>query len=163
MVRPMVHSRKHYTQITLSTATTLARNNEILALGVALQDANTGNEVVEGSTIKAIYFEMWAIGSVSDQFFTAILYKSPSGVNPPTFTEMTDLFSWDNKKNILYTTQGLASNDGIGDPLPMFKGWIKIPKGKQRFGLGDSFNFAIASRGSGTITYCGFATYKEYT
>ncbi len=159
----MVHSTKHYVQITLSTATTGVRVNNILALGVAKQDANTGNEVEEGSTLKAVFFEMWVIGSVSDQFYTAIIEKKPAGAAPATFTEMTNLFTYDNKKNILYTTQGLASNDGIAMPVPIFKGWFKIPKGKQRFGLGDSLNFTIASRGSATITFCGFATYKEYS
>ncbi len=163
MVRAMVHSIKHYVQITLSTATTGTRNGEVLVDAVAVPDVNTSIEVTEGSSIKAVYFEMWAIGSVSDQFFTAVLIKSPSGLAGPTFTEMTDLNSFKNKKNILYTTQGLASNDGIAAPIAIFRGWVKIPKGKQRFGLGDQFTFLIASRGSATITYCGFATYKEYT
>ncbi len=162
MVRAMVHSIKHYHQITLSTATTLARNFEVLVTAVGRQDANVSNEVTEGSTIKAIYFEMWVIANVDDQFFTAVVVKSPSGVAGPTFTEMTNLYTFTNKKNILYTTQGLAPNDGVGQPIPLFKGWIKIPKGKQRFGLGDALSFLIASRGSGTLTYCGFATYKEY-
>ncbi len=163
MVRPVVHSTKHYHQITLSTVLTVARNNEILASAVALQDANTSNEVVEGAIIKAVYFEMWLIGGSADEFFTCIISKNPSGHGPPSFTEMTQLFTWDNKKNILFTAQGLASNDGVGNPIPVYRGWIKIPKSKQRFGLGDSLAFTIASRGADKITYCGFATYKEYT
>ncbi len=163
MVRPMVHSIKHYHQITLSTVGTGTRNTETLAVAVARQDANTSNEVTEGASIKAVFFEMWAIGSVSDQFFTAVVLKNPGGSTVPSFTQMTNLYAYPDKKNIFYTTQGLASNDGIAQPLVLFKGWIKIPKSKQRFGLGDGLNFVIASRGSATITYCGFATYKEYS
>ena len=163
MVRPMVHSTKHYVQTTLSTATTLARNVETIATAVERSLANASTEVESGSTVKAVYMEMWTIGSVSNQFFTAIVVKLPGGLGNPNFTDMTDLFSWENKKNILYTTQGLASNDGIAGPYPLYKGWIKIPKSKQRFGLGDKLAFVIASRGTDDINYCGFFTYKEYT
>ncbi len=163
MVRAMVHSTKHYIQVTLTTASTGAKNDEIIIDAAAIQDVNVSFETKEGNSIKAVYMEMWAIGSVSDQFFTAIVYKAPSGLAAPSFTNMTNLFAWDNKKNILYTTQGLASNDGIAAPIAIYKGWIKIPKSKQRFGLGDRLIFSIASRGSATITYCGFFTYKEYS
>ncbi len=163
MVRPMVHSTKHYVQTTLSTASTGTRNVETYVDAVAVVDLNTGNEVKEGSSVKAIFLEMWAIGSVSDQFFTMVVCKLPSGLGSPIFSNMTDLNGWDGKKNIFYTTQGLASNDGLGDPMPLFRGWIKIPKSKQRMGLGDKIIMSIASRGSANITYCGFVTYKEYS
>ncbi len=163
MVRPMVHSTKHYVQTTLSTVTTGNTAFVNYATAVTRTVANLGNEVAEGSTIKAIYWEMWVIGSVSNQFFTAIIAKIPGGGANIVQADMVDLFSYDNKKNILYTTQGLASNDGIAGPVAIYRGWIKIPKSKQRWGLGDKFQFAISSRGSDDIIFCGFATYKEYS
>ncbi len=163
MVRPMVHSTKHIVQITLSTATTGATSVNTLVSSVARQDADSAIEVEEGSTVKAIFLELWAIGSVSDQFYTAIVAKLIGGQGNISQADLTNLFSYDNKKNVLWTTQGLASNDGIAGPVNLIKGWIKIPKGKQRFGLGDKIQFGISSRGSATITYCGFALYKEYT
>ncbi len=162
-MRAPIHAIKHYHQITLSTVTTGTRNLENLVIATVPSDVSALNEVVEGAIVKAVWFELWAIGSVSSQFFTAIVVKEGIGQLGPSFTELTALGSYNNKKNILYTTQGLASNDGIAMPLPLYKGWIKIPKSKQRFGLGDRLVFAIASRGSATIEYCGFATYKEYT
>ncbi len=163
MVRPMVHSTKHYVQVTFSTALTVARNSETLITSVQSTVANLGNEVAEGASIKAVYIEMWVAGSTIDQFFTAIVAKLPSGLTTPSFAEMTDLFTWENKKNIFYTTQGLASSDNVGPPVAILRGWIKIPKSKQRFGLGDKLVFVVASRGDADINYCGFATYKEYT
>ncbi len=162
-MRAPIHSDKHYFQISLSTATTGATNEEILVQAVEGSVAAAVNQVVEGAIVKAVYLEIWAIGTTADQFFTAIVVKLPGGALAPVTANMAALGTYTNKKNILYTTQGLASNDGIAMPLPLFKGWIKIPKGKQRFGLGDELAFFIASRGSATITYCGFATYKEYT
>ncbi len=162
-MKPVIHSTKHFHQITLSTATTLATSDTTIISAVDVAAKNAANEVEEGATVKAIFFEMWTIGSVSDQFFTAVLYKLPAAAAVPTFTNMTNLTDWVNKKNILWTSQGLASNDGIGNPVAIHRNWLKIPKGKQRFGLGDKLLFTIASRGSGTITFCGFAIYKEYT
>ncbi len=162
-MKPIVHSTKHYVQMTLSTAMTVTRNTETLVKAVGSTLANLATEVEEGAIVKAVYIELWVIGSVTNQFFTIILDKVTGGAANATFTEMTDLFSYDNKKNVLYTTQGLASNDGIAGPIAVIRQWFKIPKGKQRFGLGDNLTLSIASRGSDDIIYCGFATYKEYT
>ncbi len=162
-MRPIVHSVKHYRQITLTTVTTGTRNLDVLCTAVESTVANLENEIEEGALVKAIYIELWLIGNTADQFFTITVSKDPSGHAGSTFTEMTTLFTYDNKKNILYTTQGLAPNDGVGQPIPVIRQWFKIPKGKQRFGLGDKLRLAVASRGDGTITMCGFATYKEYS
>jgi len=163
MVRPMVHSTKHYVQTTFSNVTTGAKNDETYVTAVEGTVANLANEVVEGATIKAVFFEMWLLATTATQFFTAVVAKIPGSGASPSFTQMTALNSYPNKKNIFYTTQGLAPNDGVGQPINIYRGWIKIPKSKQRFGLGDKLIFTIASRGDGQIDYCGFVTYKEYT
>ncbi len=160
-MRPIVHSTKHINQITLTTATTGTRNNEVLATAVQSTTADLVTEIEEGALVKAVYIELWLIGGTADQFFTIILDKFDGGAAAVTFTQMTNLFSYPNKKNIFYTTQGLAPNDGVGQPVPLIRQWFKIPKGKQRFGLGDTLALSIASRGDGTLTYCGFALYKE--
>ena len=162
-MRAPIHAIKHYHQMTLSTVTTLAEVDSVIIDAVAPADVSAPNEVLEGAIVKAVYVELWVIGSVSNQFFTIILQKLPSGLPTASFTEMTTLGDYRNKKNILYTTQGLASNDGIAAPIPIIRQWFKIPKGKQRFGLDDSLVLQIASRGSDDVIFCGFATYKEYT
>ena len=162
-MRAPIHSVKHYIQKTLTTVTTGTRDNTVLVNAVATADVTTPDEVVEGALVKAVFVELWAIGSVSNQFFTAILVKLPGGLGTATFAEMANLNDWPNKKNILYTTQGLASNDGIAGPIPIIRQWFKIPKGKQRFGLGDTLQLQVASRGSDDIIMCGFSTFKEYT
>ncbi len=162
-MRPIIHSTKHYVQMSLSTVTTAAVNTEVLIQAVESTVANTVKEVAEGTIIKAVYVELWAIGSVSNQFFTIVLEKRPSGLAGVTIAEIASLGTYDNKKNVLYTTQGLASNDGIAAPIPVIRQWFKIPKGKQRFGLQDILSLGISSRGSDDVIYCGFATYKEYS
>ncbi len=158
-----IHSVKHYVQTTLTSVTTGTILNNQLITAVESTVANSANEVVEGAIVKAIYIELWGIGTTADQFYTFGIYKLGMGAGSPTVADWANLFAWDNKKNLFYTGQGLTGNDGISIPLPIFKGWVKIPKGKQRFGLGDKLQWGISSRGDATITICGFATYKEYT
>jgi len=162
-LRPIIHSQKHYVQMTLSTALTVQRNTETLCQAVAHTDKDATQEIIEGAAVKAIYVELWVIGTTADQFFTITLAKVQGEQTVMTFTEMTALGNYSGKKNILYTTQGLASNDGIAAPIPVIRQWFKIPKSKQRFGLNDKIVLSIASRGDASLTYCGFATYKEYT
>jgi len=160
-LRPRVKTKKHFFQKTLSTVTTASTNVTTFLTAVETTLANTAAEVAEGAIVTAFYAEIWVIGSVSNQFFTAVIAKLPGGVGNVLQADLVDLFSYDNKKNILYTTQGLASNDGIAGPIPIFRQWFKVPKSKQRFGLGDKLQFAISSRGSDDIILCGFFMYKE--
>ncbi len=162
-MRPVIHSQKHYVQISRSTVLTGQRNNEDIIIAVEGTAANLVDEVIEGAIVKAVYFELWLIGSVSDQHDIVIIAKYPSGLSSASFSEMVALGTYKNKKNILFTHQGLAGNDGISLPINIIRGWIKIPKSKQRFGLGDTLRLGIASQGDASIFYCGFATYKEYT
>ncbi len=162
-MRSPIHSTKHYVQMSLSTVASGTVVDTTLINGVAVTDKNTVSEVEEGATVKALFVELWVIGSVTDQFFTIILAKYPSNTLGASISDMAALGDWDNKKNILYTTQGLASNDGIAGPIAVIRQWFKIPKGKQRMGLNDRFRLQVASRGSAIITFCGFATFKEYT
>ncbi len=147
--------------MTLSTVMTGAIDNNILVQSVESTTANLAQEVEEGALVKAVYVELWVIGSVSNQFFTITLTKQPAGAGNMTNAQSASLFTYANKKNILYTTQGLASNDGIAGPIAVMRQWFLIPKGKQRMGLTDKIMLNIASRGSDDIIYCGFATYKE--
>ncbi len=161
MVRPMVHSEKHYTQHSLFTTAAGARDSVVLINAVVVLNKNLSEEVEQGSSVKAIYVEFWInTNDTSPGTFIAILEKVPSGGAAATFAEMAALSTYANKKNVLYTTMGLTNpNTQTGQVLMKF--WVKIPKGKQRFGLGDRFVLGIASQ-TGTLKTCGFSTYKEY-
>ncbi len=163
MVRPIVHSTKHYVQISRSTVATVARNVEDIVLAVESTVANAVDEVQEGATVKAVYFELWLLDTGNDGSNVVIVQKNTSGTNGCSFGQMNALGTYIEKKNIFFTHQGLSSNDGVGNPIVVLQGWIKIPKSKQRFGLGDSLHLTIANNSLNDLAYCGFATYKEYT
>ncbi len=163
MVRPTVHSTKHYVQLPINQIATGTReiNTIISAQNIAAVDA--ANETVEGSTIKACYFEMWLQNEGTLSEFIMTITKSVEGGTGPTFTEMATLHTYTNKKNILYTTQGLSSNDGVSGPVNIIRGWVKIPKSKQRFGLGDRLQMNISNVSANDLVRCGFALFKEYS
>lgn len=141
----------------------MTRNTESIINALPIVDVNTPVEVQEGSVIKAVYFELWLEGSANDSFQVVTITKVPESGTGPTFAQMQALNAYPNKKNILFTHQGLSANDGVGNPMPVLRGWIKIPKSKQRFGLGDNLILTVSNPGPQTVAYCGFATFKEYT
>ncbi len=163
MVRPVVHSVKHYVQFSLSQVATVSNVNEKIVHAVESTIANLVDEVEEGTIIKAVFVELWALDSGNDGSAVVIIHKLPLDNAGPSFGQMNSLGTYSNKKNIFYCTQGLTPNDGIANPRLMFKGWLKIPKSKQRFGLGDILYLSITNNSAGNLNYCGFATYKEYS
>ncbi len=162
-MKPVIHSQKHYVQQSRSTVATVSVVNLDIILAVEGTVANAVDEVIEGAVVKAVFVEMWFLDTSNDGSFVVTLEKLPSGLGNIGFAGMNALGTNTNKKNILYTTQGLSPNDAIGNPVPLIRQWFKIPKGKQRFGLGDKLVLNVANNGANNLAICGFFTYKELT
>ncbi len=163
MVRPMVHSTKHYVQTSIATIVAGAKLDISLVVAVDVGAKNLPTEVEEGNTVKACFNEYWIRSSeASPGSFVAVLYKLPgSGVKFST-AQLAALHSSENKKNILWSSQGLV-NDNNSTALSLQRGWYKIPKTKQRFGLGDELIFTVFAQGAIDLVICGLSTYKEYS
>ncbi len=160
-MKQIVHSVKHQVQFPFNAISTGTSENLLITTAVESTQANLATEVPEGSIIKAVYVEMWLQNSANDGHAVAVLEKTTLNNGGATFTNLASLFSYVNKKNILFTHQGLTSNDGVGNPIPIVRQWFKIPKGKQRFGLGDRLFLSISNPSSQNLNRCGFALYKE--
>ncbi len=159
----IVNSIKHYVQTANGTIASGAIGTVSLVKAEVAPANAAVADVLEGSIVKAIYIEMWMIGNGadgSDTQFNYIIYKLPSGLASPTYTNILNLQAWDNKKNVFFHSQGVIG-DAQTQAIPVYRQWLKIPKGKQRMGAGDRIAFAVAATGQ-TINRCGFATYKEY-
>ena len=155
-----IHSDKHYIQRSLLTVAAGTIHEVLIAVARNIK-TGTDSDVLEGAVIKAVFVEMWARGSeTSPGSVLLTLLKIPDG-QAPLFADMIALNDYTNKKNVFYHTQGLT-NDGAADAIPFVRGWFKIPKGKQRFGLGDSLRLVVSAQALDT-NICGFMTYKEYT
>ncbi len=160
-MRPVINSTKHYVQHTITQVTTATVAEQVEAVAVPVVDVNAPNEVQEGEIIKAIYLEYWISGTFNIGSFILMVEKSQANLASTSFTEMTTLNAYENKKNVLFVSQGLTAEDNA-NPTPVLRQWIKIPKSKQRFGLRDAIRVQIAAIGAEDVQFCGFATYKAY-
>ncbi len=162
-MKPVIHSRKHYVQWTITPVSVGTTVTENIVEALELQSVTDSDHVEEGASVRAIYIELWLIGqsdSASGNFLLNV-YKLPGGSTQMNHAEAIALHDYDNKKNIFYHTQGI-SNDGVANAQAVLRGWVKIPKGKQRMGLKDRIVLTVSTQAE-AVNYCGFATYKEYT
>ncbi len=162
-MRQIINAIKHYVQHENAQIATGAIRTMVNAQAVAQSAVTTTADVVEGSIIKAFYLELWVksfAAAGTDVKFQLCIEKVPAGVTSITFTQMNNLMSYPNKKNIFYYSQGVIG-DSTTQGVPVVRNWFKIPKGKQRFGLDDAYVATISSTAA-ALQICGFSTYKEY-
>ncbi len=158
-----INSIKHYVQIENAVIASAAVGASEIVDAKEQNAQSAASDVVEGSVIKAIYLEIWIKSNASateDTKFQLIIEKIPQAGVAPTFTEMNNLQTYKNKKNVLFFSQGVIG-DGTTQAIPVVRQWFKIPKGKQRFGLDDRFLVTVSATAF-AINRCGFAVYKEY-
>ncbi len=161
-MRPRINTHKHITQVSLFAVASGAVATVNIIIAAAVLDRTDPREVAEGATISAVYVEMW-LTSDDTAAGTAIvtLEKRVSGHASMTAAQSALLNDYDNKKNVFYTFQGLVGPN-VQVPMPAIRGWFKIPKGKQRFGLGDTLSLNVHGQSNG-LAGCGFNIYKEQT
>ncbi len=159
-MRPIINSIKHYIHLPAAGVASGAALSFIIVTAVAKGAARTNvSDVEEGAIIKACYIELWVKADNPNFTVAAALVKVPGSGAAPTIAELANLQSYHNKKNVFEFHQGLAPSGG--NVVPLFRGWYKVPKGKQRFGLDDELMVKFTFTGSAGDV-CGFATYKEY-
>ncbi len=163
MLAPIV-SNKHYVHRSNVSVASGSIQNNIVSDAVAGALANAF-DVEEGSVIKAVHLELWVCGDESvagNSQFALIVEKLPTGNPLMTYAQSLNLGSYPNKKNILFTSQGVMNDrDNNTQGIPLIRNWQLIPKGKQRQGLGDRIVVNVAPTG-GALNFCGLFTYKEY-
>ncbi len=162
-MRPRVNTKKHIVQTSQSTVAQAAKVTTVLVVGIE-GAASTPTQVKEGAIVSACYVELWVsqdsasvVGS-----YTVVLEKVPGVGGTISAGDMAALHDYDNKKNILFTGQGLLTPSD-GGQVPVLRGWYKIPRSKQRFGLGDTLSVSIRNNNLTAIdiNFCGVSIYKE--
>ncbi len=164
-MRPIIQSKKHIVQIAQFNVAQAATTQ--VTLVEALEAPSTAPSVVgEGAIVKAVFVELW-LGNASSTVvgsYTCVIVKNPGGTNNPNSAALAALHDYTNKKNVLYTSQALVPPTD-GGQVAVLRNWIKVPKGKQRFGLGDKLQLAVRNNNltSVDVNGCGLAVYKEYS
>ncbi len=159
-MRPTINTKKHIVQRSPQSQAGGVITEVILVDAVQNLGAGTAAGVVTvGAKVAAIYIEFWCTSDDASQGSANItLEKRSSGLTAMTFAQSIALFTYPNKNNVFYITQGVVPGN-VQTPVPLIRGWFKIPKGKQRMALGDKIvlNFS----GITGATECGFAVFKE--
>ncbi len=160
---PSINTIKHMLNIENAVVASATTRPIELADAVAQNAVTAVTDVVEGSLIKTCYLELWFKSNAdagADTKFQLVIEKVPAAQTSISFTQLNNLMGYQNKKNILYTTQGVVG-DGTTQAIPVSRDWYQIPKGKQRFGLGDRLVATISTTGFGA-NVCGLSIFKEW-
>ncbi len=161
-MRPVIITIKHYVNNENTSLASGAIRSIDLIDAVGQSAVSNVQDVVEGSKVSAIFIEHWVksfANAGTDVKFQALLEKVPAGATSVTFSQMNSLMGYLNKKNVLWFSQGVLG-DGTTQSVPITRDWHKIPKSKQRFGLGDKLVLTISATDF-ALQNCGFATFKE--
>ncbi len=163
-MRAVINTIKHYVHRTNIAVASGGLLNEVAAESVVAPATAASNQVKEGSVIKAVHLEYWLWGAGPtgvDTQFVMIVEKVPSAQASVTAAQLLNLGAYPNKKNILFSSQGVlgAGIDG-SQAVPIIRDWVLIPKGKQRMGLSDKIVTSFTSVGT-SLQICGLSTYKE--
>jgi len=164
MLAPIVTTKHFVQQVKTFIAGGVIANLPIIE-AVAVADVDLPQEIQEGSVIKAVYIEMWICGKGSlnsSVSFNITLEKVPAQATLMTAGQSLTLMSYPNKKNILYTSQGQTVSQIAGPTTPIMRQFFPIPKGKQRFGLGDRLILNLSDIDAEDLQFCGLYIFKEY-
>ncbi len=161
-LRPVNSNKNIVTAFTASTAGT--KTTIVVANAVDSAALATTNQVERGSAIKAIWLELWiwateeiAVGVTTG--IDAYIIKNPGTnfTNPIPGT----VGSSNEKKFVFKSWKGLIGPKTQGFPAYFWKGWIKVPKGMQRQGANDRFDFVFQSTGTNVLV-CHNFIYKWF-
>ena len=159
MVRPTINSEKHISQRSVTNVAFGAIANFVIA--EAKKEPLLATDVRIGATIKAVFIEMWTNGTDAQQTSTTQVFEKLQGTQPfMSAPDIANLHDYANKKNCFNVSQGLIG-DSNSNPMALMRQWYKIPKGKQRMGLGDKLVYNISGL-TNDVDVCGFFLYKEY-
>jgi len=157
-MRPVVNTEKHIVQTSLFAVGSGAIAQVHIANAVAVPTAR--QHVREGAKISSVYLEYWVTSDDAAQGSSIISLEKQSGNQTAMSTaESAAMNAYPNKKNVLHIQMGL-NGPNTQYPMPAVKGWFKIPKSKQRFGLDDLLVLNFHGQSNG-LSICGNAVYKE--
>ncbi len=144
----------------------------VIISGVRNADLATTNEVDVGASISSIFLELFFI-SEGGELATEVplvdwyIIKDPGNAWGTTFNASNlptpgVTGSHINKRHILHEEKGLSGGGNLslaGVPM-VFKGVIRIPRGRQRWGESDVLR--IAARANFNTKFCVKAVYKWF-
>ncbi len=156
-LRP-INSVKNIVDGTFLGVTAATVTKTLVANGVNNYTGLSG-EVPIGATVKSVYLFIQMLPSLGTANVDWYIWKGPLDLNagmPVPGATGGDA----NRKYILHEEKGIPGNAGDGAYPLTFKGVIKIPRGRQRFGEGDRLQINMV--GADIYNACLKCIYKFY-
>ncbi len=130
-------------------------------LALAVNDyTGTVNHVPIGAKVSSVYLfvqiQQQAVNSNVDWY----VFKAPGSIASAARPVPGSTGGSPFRKYILHEEKGIPGPSNNGSPPLTFRGVIRIPKGRQRFGEDD--NMQITLRGSAAYDACVKCIYKFY-
>lgn len=154
-LRP-INSRKEVVDSTL-LAVAAATNTAVVVASVVNDYVGTVGTVEVGTVIKSVYLFVQGLPTAGTANVDFYVIKKPTGVVLPIAGAVGGNTA---RKYVLHEEKGIPGNASDGAYPLTFKGVIRIPRGRQRMGEGDTIQVVL--RGTDISNWCLKAIYKAY-
>ncbi len=135
--------------------------------GVTLADAvdaptlASTAEVETACTIHSIYLDIQVAATGSGALANVYMYLVKNPGNNITLPVPNVVGASDVKRFVLHQEMLMVQRSTLGIPRTLFKGVIKIPRSKSRFGIDDLMSVQLFSPGV-NMDFCVQCIYKEF-
>jgi len=153
--RPIIHTRKEIVDTTLLGVAAATVSTVVVATVVANYTGTVGT-IETGSKIKWIYLFVQILPTAGTANVDFYVIKHPAGVANPVPGAVGGTTG---RKYVLHEEKGIPGNAADGAYPLTFKGVVKVPKGRQRFGEGDLMSVVL--RGTDIHNACVKCIYKS--
>ncbi len=155
-LRPIVSNKEVVDSTLLGVA---AGTTSTVAVANQINDyVGTVGTVPLGSKVSSLFLFVQVLPTAGTANVDMLVIKSPNAIAPPTPGAVGGNIA---RKYVLHEEKGIPGNSADGAYPMTFKGVVRIPKGRQRMGEGDSIRVLV--RGADIYNACVKAIYKVYS
>ncbi len=122
--------------------------------------ATNPQEIENTSSINAVFLNVQVAATSTAALANVYMYVAKNPGNNLTMPNANAVGKSDNRRHVLHQEMIMTEKNTTAIPRTLFKGVIKIPRGKQRFGVDDRLSIFLLSPGT-TYDYCIQCIYKE--
>ncbi len=158
-LRP-IRSIKHVVDV--QGALTTGGQNDVVPLVDAIDSPTTADvdSVEVASRVSSIYLNVQVYATSEASLANVYMYVMKNPGNNLTPPAPNAVGAADEKKFIIHQEMRMMGGATTENPITLFSGVIKIPRGYQRFGFKDRLIINISTPGN-SIDYCFQCIYKE--
>ncbi len=122
--------------------------------------ATNPQQINTSSSVNAIFLNVQVAATSTAALANVYMYVAKNPGNAITMPQANVVGKSNDRKHVLHQEMIMTEKNTTAIPRTLFKGVIRIPRGKQRFGIEDRLSIFLLSPGT-TYDYCIQCIYKE--